>query len=327
MTRKLRHHLHWWRLRTEWYRKKIKLSLPPYFINIEPTGFCNLHCKVCSYRQDRGKGYIEPEIALRAMDQAAQFGVSEIRFFLAGEPLFHPRLGELIRAAGDRGLLTNIHTNATILDEKRARILLDSGLDTLSLSFDGETAEEYESVRIGADFEKTLKNVLTFLKLKKERSSKKPHVTLQVIKLYDKTKPKSLQLSPEFKAQFAGLPLDRFFVIFPFSWPGMDLTQEARPTGNKYFPCFVLWQSLSIAWDGRILGCCADLNGIVTLGDIRTDHLRDVWNGPAITDMRRLHVERQIRRIPLCSECDAVKVRIHPAIRDVKDLLLGRFNT
>lgn len=321
-----RHKIHWWRLRWQWYRKKLILSQPPYFINLEPTGYCNLRCAVCSYRQDRGKGYLDMDIARKTLNEAARFGVSQVRFFLAGEPIFHPRLDEMIGFARHLNLLTQVHTNANYLDEKRSRKLLDSGLHHISFSFDGETAEEYESIRIGGDYQKTLGNIIHFLELKKEKGSRYPYVTFQVIKPYRVGSPFTPRLSDDFKAEFEGLPVDRFLVLYPFNWPGMEPPEFIRPSGKKFFPCPVLWQSLSVGWDGRIFGCCGDLNGEVELGDVHKDHLQDVWNGEKIVVMRRLHVEKRHREIPLCSECDVIYVRVHPFLRDMKDLLTGRWN-
>lgn len=325
MNELLRHKIHWWRLRTEWYRKKLILSQPPYFVNLEPTGFCNLRCTVCSYQQNRGNGYMELDLVRRAIEDAAGFGISQIRFFLAGEPLFHPHLDEMIELARQRGMLTQVHTNATILDEKRALKLLDSGLDSISFSFDGENAEDYEAIRVGSQFESTLANIIRFLELKKERGQRNPFVTFQVIKPYEKGLPFMPTLTEEFKYRFDGLPIDRFLVLYPFAWPGQATQGFVRPIGKKIYPCPVLWQSLSVGWDGKILGCCGDLNGMVVLGDVRNDLFRDVWNGNQIMEMRRLHVLKKHRTIPLCSECDAVYVRIHPAVRDVKDLITGRW--
>ncbi|TKJ41586.1 hypothetical protein CEE37_03205 [candidate division LCP-89 bacterium B3_LCP] len=319
------HKLHWWRLRTEWYRKKLILKNPPYFINLEPTGFCNLHCSVCSYHQDRGKGYFEMDLARKVIDDAADFGVSQIRFFLAGEPLFHPHLDEMIALTKQKGMLTQIHTNATILDEKRSVKLLDSGLDSISFSFDGESAEEYEAIRIGAKFEVTLENILTFLRLKKERGQNNPYVIFQVIKSYHKDAPFSPSLSEEFKGRFEGLPIDNFRVLYPFSWPGQEEQEFNRPIGKKIFPCPVLWQSLSVGWDGKILGCCGDLNGVVTLGDVHEDRLKSIWNNETLVKMRWLHVKKKHREIPLCRGCDTVYVRVHPLIRDVRDFVTGRW--
>ncbi len=322
-----KHKIHWWRLRSEWYRKRLNVKQPPFFINLEPTGYCNLRCTVCSYKQDRGKGYIETDLAKRVMDDAADFGVSQIRFFLAGEPIFHPRLAELIIYAKHKGLLTQVHTNANYLDAKRAEKIIESGLDAISFSFDGETREDYEAIRVGGDFEKTLVNIIRFLELKKERDLDYPHVTFQIIKPYKQGDPFKPELSVEFKEQFKGLPIDNFLVLYPFAWPGQDDKDIVRPLGMKYFPCPVLWQSLSVAWDGRVLGCCGDLNGIVILGDVQRDKLKDIWNGEQIVTMRRLHVEKRHKEISLCRECDAVFVRFHPVIRDLKDLITGSWNS
>lgn len=321
----LRHKIHWWRLRNEWYRKKLVLKNPPYFINLEPTGFCNLNCTVCSYNHDRGKGYVDMDLARHIIDDAASFGVSQVRFFLAGEPLFHPHLDKMIASARRKGMLTQVHTNATILDEKHSVELLDCGLDSISFSFDGENAEDYEAIRVGADFGKTLENILHFLRMKKERGLRNPFVFFQVIKPYRPDSPFTPTISDEFKKRFTGLPIDNFRVLYPFSWPGQETQDFVRPTGKKVYPCPVLWQSLSVGWDGKILGCCGDLNGIVTLGDVREQSLREIWNGEEIVWMRQQHVLKKYRDIPLCRDCDVVYVRAHPALRDLRDLVTGRY--
>ena len=132
---------------------------PPYFINLEPTSFCNLNCTICSLDGSRKKGHLRPEIAKIALDQARELRVTEIRFFLAGEPLFNPHLAEYIQMAKARGLLTNIHSNGTYMPPERIEALIGAGLDKISFSFDGESAEEYEKIRIGANYDHTFKNL------------------------------------------------------------------------------------------------------------------------------------------------------------------------
>lgn len=317
--------LHWWKLRTEWYRKKLQLKNPPYFINLEPTGFCNLHCTVCSYKQERGKGYIDVDLARRTINDASDFGVSQVRFFLAGEPIYHPHLGELIGYAKSKGLLTQIHTNANHLDEKRSLAILESGLDHISFSFDGENKEEYEAIRVGGDYDRTLGNILKFLELKKKLPKSHTFVTFQVIKPYKKGVPFVSKLSPEFQKNFAGLPVDRFLVLAPFHWPGMEEMGFEKPSGKLIYHCPVLWQSLSVGWDGRVLGCCGDLNGVVVLGDVKEQRLSDIWNGNKIVSLRKLHLAHRHKDIPLCRDCDVVYVRAHPVLRDLRDLLTNRW--
>ena len=269
---------------------------------------------------------MELDLARQAIEAAARFGVSQVRFFLAGEPVFHPHLDKLISIAVQKGLLTQVHTNANYLDAKRSEKLIASGLHSISFSFDGETKEEYESIRVGGDFEKTLANIIQFLQIKRDNKSRYPFVTFQVIKPFKPGAPFSPSISKEFKQQFDGLPIDRFVALYPFSWPGQEEQDFVRTVGKNIFPCPVIWQSLSVGWDGRILGCCGDLNGMVTLGDVHKDRLEDVWNGEKLIEMRRLHLRAKFRDIPLCRDCDVVYVRAHPAIRDLKDLITGKWN-
>lgn len=265
------------------------------------------------------------DLGKRAIDDAADFGVSQVRYFLAGEPIYHPHLGELIRHAKAKGMLTQIHTNANHLDEQRALSILDSGLDHISFSFDGENKEDYEAIRVGGDFDDTLDNILRFLELKKQHPKADTFVTFQVIKPYREGVPFVHKLSPEFQKKFAGLPVDRFLVLAPFHWPGSEESGIEKPSGNKLYHCPVLWQSLSVGWDGRVLGCCGDLNGLVVLGDVRHQRLADIWNCSKIVSMRRLHLQHRHKDIPLCSDCDVVYVRAHPILRDLRDLVSGKW--
>ena len=111
---------------------------------------------MCSYDGSRKKGYMSLETAEKTIEQAAELGITEVRFFLAGEPFFHPHLPELIARAKAKNLNTLIHTNATFMPEDRVKRVLETGLDKISFSFDGESAEEYERIRRGGKFEPTL---------------------------------------------------------------------------------------------------------------------------------------------------------------------------
>ena len=72
--------------------------------------------------------------------------------------MIHPKIFEMIRITREAGIRTGMSTNATLLDDRRADLLLDSGLDYVILAFDGATKETYEKYRLGATFEKTREN-------------------------------------------------------------------------------------------------------------------------------------------------------------------------
>lgn len=76
-----------------------------------------------------------------------------------GEPLLHPdlwRMAHLAKAAGCRVGFTSC--GSLLLEDAIAQII-DGGVDILSVSFAGATAETHESLRIGSSFERLAANV------------------------------------------------------------------------------------------------------------------------------------------------------------------------
>jgi radical SAM protein with 4Fe4S-binding SPASM domain len=71
------------------------------------------------------------------------------------------------------------------------------------------------------------------------------------------------------------------------------------------YPCYRLWQTFTVLWDGRVSLCCADFDGRNVLGDLRTSKLIDIWNAPAYRAVRRQHLESGGPEI--CRSCDLPK--------------------
>ena len=95
----------------------------------------------------------------KIIDEAKDF-VFDVNLFHRGESLLHPRIYDMIKYANEKGIYTRLFTNATLLDDKNAKSIIDSGLDFISFSFDGYTKEDYEKVRINFDFDKTINNII-----------------------------------------------------------------------------------------------------------------------------------------------------------------------
>lgn len=326
-----------WRL--GWYLKRTRPVAPPYYVNLEPTNACNLRCSICSMDGSRPAGLMELDLFRRLADDAAASGVTEARLFLGGEPLLHPDIAEMVRYAEGVGLVTCIHTNALRLDGDMAEALLDSGLSILSFSFDGETAEEYESIRVGGSFEEVLGNILRFLEIKKRRGMEYPETTLQIIKPGEPpitaaetwrhpgqaSAPPPRSLRPEFAGLFRDLPLDHWFLLPPHEWPD-EQERGGQSRGGIYFPCQALWQSLSITWDGTVVLCCGDLNGRMPIGDMQRQSILEVWNSDIMMDMRKRLLRPETPKCELCAGCNANWRHRHPLGPDFRRLLQGRLH-
>jgi radical SAM protein with 4Fe4S-binding SPASM domain len=152
----------------------------PAHMKIELTNYCNLACPMCPHEQmERAVGYMRPELFRRVIDLA----VPELEFAYLhhlGESLFHGRIGELIQYGRARGVAMGLSTNATYLDHRKARLLLESGLDFLVISMDGASPDTYERLRVGGDFATTIENVRAFFEMRR-RIPNQTTVVVQMI--------------------------------------------------------------------------------------------------------------------------------------------------
>lgn len=296
--KKLADYRHWY----HFLRRSESIPGGPLYLNVEPTNACNLKCSICSTDGSRRRGFMDLSLFKKVVDEARESGVQKIALFLAGEPLLHKDIAEMVAYVVDHGLEARIRTNATLLTREKSEALLDAGLDFLGVSFDGDNKEDYESIRVGADYDQVLENVRGFLRLKKEKGLRKPFVSLQMIKLVDNP---HQQIDPAFIEQFAGLPIDEFSPINPHNWRGEKNDVEQRERGRNYYPCQFLWSALSITWDGRVV-CCADLNGRYALGDLKTQSFSEIWNAESVRHHRQLLRQGRFSELPLCAQCHAV---------------------
>jgi PqqA peptide cyclase len=133
----------------------------PYALLAELTYRCPLHCPYCSNpvtvesavpsgEQARptalrtahttaNKGELSTDEWKRVIREAAELGVLQIGFS-GGEPLARRDLAELVRAARDAKLYTNLITSGIGLDDDRVAGLRNAGLDSVQLSFQSDEA-------------------------------------------------------------------------------------------------------------------------------------------------------------------------------------------
>ncbi len=305
-----------WR-RNQWLRPakwlayetgQTKLVLPPDRLYIESTNICNLSCIMCPTgrkEQVRKKGYMDFELFKSIVDEMAPW-VQATTLHIWGEPLLHPKMFDMIAYCHKKGLRSEISTNATLLNEERAKRILDAGLGAIYLCLDGMRPETYEQIRVNADYEKTNQNIRRFIELKQAGGYRTPFVNLQIIEME-----KTVGEVDEFVAAWRVPGVDRINVK-PFdSWGGQiedinALSTEAKPTAARY-ACPNLWYHTHIYWDGRIAMCDRDFNLAYDLGNVRSAdgvvRVLENWNGPKMQELRRRHVQGETDSVSPCNTC------------------------
>lgn len=292
------------------YRKRaIVLNYAPLRLWIEVTNRCNLQCAICPNSERAAFGDMELSLFEKIINEVSSL-VYEVKLFLGGEPLLHPEIFAMIDYAHSHGLLTEIHTNGTMLDQDRSRAILDSGLDVLSISFDGIDKDTYDSIRINADFDQVVQNMKIFLRMK-EKKKNNPYTIIQCILQPEQTSSRmSLRGQiKEFTKEFDGLPVNEFKFITAHNFGGRLVDKETcqpKYTLEKfdYHPCGDIYHALSITWNGKVVPCCTDFFEQYVLGDAKTEKLTDIWHSKRTEDLREKIVHGNIQDIELCRDCE-----------------------
>jgi len=122
---------------------KTRRGIPaPIAMLAELTHRCPLSCPYCSNPLEmvRRDSELSTETWADVFRQAADLGVLQLHLS-GGEPAARRDLVDLVRAARDAGLYTNLITSAIGLTQKRLAELDEAGLDHVQLSLQGTDAE------------------------------------------------------------------------------------------------------------------------------------------------------------------------------------------
>jgi heme b synthase len=114
----------------------------------EVTRTCNLscvHCRAAAIDKPYANEFSTQE-CLGLLDEVVSFA-SPIIILTGGEPLLRPDIVEIAAYGTAKGLRMVLATNGTLLDGETSRRLRDSGIQRVSISIDGATAESHDRFR------------------------------------------------------------------------------------------------------------------------------------------------------------------------------------
>jgi radical SAM protein with 4Fe4S-binding SPASM domain len=293
---------HLWRqnrtqLSQDLLRERVVATGRPAHMKIELTNFCNLACPMCPHEQmQREVGYMKPELFRRIIDQSAPWLEFAYLHHL-GESLFHGKIGEFIQYGRQKGVAMGLSTNATYLDARKGKVLLESGLDFLVISMDGASPDTYDRMRVGGDFATTVKNVRAFFELKKQIPN---HLTVVVQMIVTAENHHEVKDFAELW-QAGGAQV---MIKEARDWAGqVKLHQLGKPPSVNHAPCKMLWTELTVLWDGKVVPCVNVFEHDNLLGDFSTQSLDDIWNGPEMVRLRAAHLADDVDEVPVCRTC------------------------
>ncbi|MDY6856825.1 MAG: heme b synthase [Thermodesulfobacteriota bacterium] len=127
----------------------------------EVTRRCNLSCIHCRASADKGPypGEFSTKRCLSLLDDIAKFSNPMI-ILTGGEPMMREDIFEIARYGTDKGLRMVMAPNGTLIDEKNAQSMVDSGIKRISISIDGANRESHDRFRqVEGAFEGALRGI------------------------------------------------------------------------------------------------------------------------------------------------------------------------
>ena len=194
----------------------------------------------------------------------------------------------------------NMHTNGTRLALDFNRKLIESGLDRLIISLDSADKERYESIRIGAKFEKVYAAVEDLIRQRNEHQKTRLHVKTNFIEMDEDNPTEKNKFISYWKDK-----LDRIAILRYLDCQTGDETLHYKENykQDNNFCCPELWRRLIILSDGTATLCPRDMKKRYVIGNVNEQTVSEIWTGERMQHARDLHREGRFNELPLCGNC------------------------
>lgn len=302
-------------------------------VYIEITDVCNLHCSFCPCGKrgaEHPRTFMSSELFDRCITEAATV-TDQVYFHVLGEPTLHPGFSLFLKKLEATPLKLNLTTNGTTIARSGKAILASPAVRQVNFS-----THAYAELPLDEAAE-NLQNVLDFCRM---AAVQRPdmYINLRLWNMGDESSnPWNKYMLEQVNKAFgrdgtdenhkadesrAPVTLEHFcsrhksFLVegriylhqdSRFEWPGSD---ELRVTSyERKYPkgtCRALDTHCAILHDGRVVACCLDHSGQITLGRIQQDSLSKILAGPLAGSIKEGFAQHELRH-PFCQSCTFCK--------------------
>jgi radical SAM protein with 4Fe4S-binding SPASM domain len=278
-------------------------GLVPRVDQVELTNACPFTCPFCPRGlglMTRPVGHMDLSLLADIAAQVAHLSAHKpfgLHHF--GDPLLHPDPAGAVRVVRRAGLEPEISVNPVLLTPQKAQELLEAGVGVLILSVDGlddQTLTRMRGPKAGpwAVVERHVEEALALA----ARCESPPTVMVSMVA----TVHNRHQWGELFRRyRRPGMPWLRPVVrlLEDFGEPAI------APLGVRRLRqlCGSPHAFVSVLWDGTVVPCCHDHDGVIPLGNLARQSLAEVWAGEPYQQFRARWRAREFRDGEPCARC------------------------
>lgn len=302
-------------------------------VYIEITDVCNLRCSFCPCGKaptHTERTFMPSELFEKCIAGATEIGAENIFLHVLGEPTLHPGFASYLKKVEATPLKVTLTTNGTTIARTGRHILASSAVRQVNFSthayaeLDRETAESH------------LQNVLDFCKM---ALALRPELYIN-LRLWNVGAAEAApwnnymltRINETFNTEVAPghfCSRHKSFNVTGrlylhedtrFEWPELDerISASKVQTGSRIGvrddcnqqpvkgTCRALDTHVAILHDGRVVACCLDHSGQITLGKIQEQSLAEIITSPLAENIKDGFAKHELRH-PFCQKCGYCK--------------------
>jgi MoaA/NifB/PqqE/SkfB family radical SAM enzyme len=235
----------------------------------------------------------------------------DVSFCGLGEQLLNPKTASFVHRLRTHDVAVAVNTNGAMLDERRARALLDADVSQVFVN-GGELTDGYEQT-YGMSFERVDENVTRFVELAGDRCA------IYIVLVNHR---RDLRHLSKVRRHWKSRGVTRFFQLdllnragslhyddMAYESLGADIDERARAlldrTGHRH-ACRAPFDFPFIGYDGSYYLCSSDWQKEVAVGHVYEHSMMDIIGQK---------LEHVVTRDPICRSCN------HDPLNKVKALL------
>ena len=300
---------------------------------IEITDACNLRCSFCpssDCRHEAGSGqshnFMSSTLFRQCIAGAIEAGIENVYLHVLGEPTLHPGFALFLKEIETAGLSLTLVTNGTTIGRVMHKILDCPAVRQVNFSTHAYAELPQDDAR------GHLENVLDFCRM---ALAARPdmYINLRLWNIGDSTagdwnsfaisrinETFGTQVAPgNFCSRHKSFPVTGRLYIHEdsrFEWPAGQVTasaehgrsERAEVADGTYSAgtCHALDTHVAILHDGRVVACCLDYSGQITLGNIANQSLPEILGSPTARNLREGFEKHELRH-PFCQSCSYCK--------------------
>jgi radical SAM protein with 4Fe4S-binding SPASM domain len=276
----------------------------PRTVQIETRTGCNGACIFCPQGDTGAKlprGAMPRQLFERIVTEIGREGVTtRVSPYLTNEPFLDLEIVEksrFLRRVVPHCKVVITTNGGPLTAEIVEDIARDNPFRAIYISMQGIEKEAYERTMRGSlVFEETKRNVEYLID---QRNARMPELKIVI------TMVKTKEIDAEAAVRYwQSRGVEAKYTVLENR--GGNLTQfEALLTGQKrrFRDCTRLFKAACITFDGDMVLCCTDYYRTMVLGNVRDRSIREVWNSPRASAIRRDFIRGDLRNNPLCARC------------------------